>query len=62
MFLTLDSSVVVAYGGHPVWSNDNHFLLRGREVKSPPGDWVNRRFGKGFEAESGCGGGKIHRK
>lgn len=27
VFLTLDLSVVVAYGGHSVWSNDNHVLF-----------------------------------
>ena len=32
VFLTLDSSVLVAYGGHSVWSNDNHVLLRGRDL------------------------------
>ena len=60
VFLTLDSSVLVAYGGHSVWSSDNHVLLRGREVRSPPGDWVNRwwrsRWWKAFLG-SGCGGG-----
>ena len=41
MFITLNSSVLVAYGGHSVWSNDNHVLLRDREVRSPPGELVN---------------------
>ena len=48
LFLTLDSSVVVAYGGHSVWSNDNHVLFE-RQRGQEPSRWL---LGKQMMAES----------
>lgn len=48
VFLTLDLSVVVAYGGHSVWSNDNHVLFE-RQRGQEPSRWL---LGKQMMAES----------